>query len=129
MRRSLWTRTVSALFAVWLALVMGEAGFAHHHCPMHDGPMPPAAGVATGGQHGAHGSHDTPNGGEHHACTCLGACCVSNGAITLAAGPEIPAVAVGLPSATIPGAASIATPAARALFTLPFANGPPTAIA
>jgi hypothetical protein len=126
MRRSPWSRLLSALFAVWLALVMGEAGFVHHHCPMHDGPL---AATATGGMagHVGHGNGGAPNGG-HHACTCIGACNASS-AVTLAPTPALPIPEVVLIEAATPDGWPRAVPAARADFSLPFANGPPPAIA
>ncbi|MFL5561555.1 MAG: hypothetical protein ACJ79K_08780 [Gemmatimonadaceae bacterium] len=96
---------------------------------MHDGPTPGAAATVEGGAHAAHGSHQAPNGGTPHCCTCLGACCASSGAVTLAAAPELPAPVIGLPSPSVVGAPRVAAPAARPIHTLPFANGPPTAIA
>jgi hypothetical protein len=120
MRRSPWTRTLSAIFAVWLALVMGEAGFVHHHCPMHDGP---AAAAATTGMmdHAGHGG--PPNGG-HHACTCIGACNASS-AVTLVPATELPIPELVLVAAATPERPSDTAPASRADFSLPFANGPP----
>lgn len=126
MRRSPWTRLLSALFAVWLALVMGEAGFVHHHCPMHDGPLAATAAGDMAG-HAAHGGDGAPNGG-HHACTCIGACNASS-AVTLAPTAELPTPAVVLIEASAPDRSPRSVPAARAHFSLPFANGPPAAIA
>src|SRR6476646_4341497 len=133
MRRSPWNRTLAAIFAVWLALVMGDAGFAHHHCPMHDGPTPAAgsgghAGGHVGG-HAAHGNHDAPASGGHHACTCIGACSASSGAVALAEAPELPAAVVGDVGVAARDRDEMRAPSARAPFTLPFANGPPQRIA
>jgi hypothetical protein len=119
MRRSSWTRIFSAIFAVWLALVMGEAGFIHHRCPMHDGPAPSAAGAMAA--HAGHG--DVPNGG-HHACTCIGACNASS-AVTLVRATELPIPDVVLVAAAAPERPSDTAPAPRADFSLPFPNGPP----
>jgi hypothetical protein len=126
MRRSPWTRILSAFFAVWLALVMGEAGVVHHHCPMHDGPAPGIAGGDMAG-HAAHGGQGAPNGG-HHACTCLGACSATS-AVTLVDTVGVPIPALVLAAAAAPDSAVRTAPAARAHFSLPFANGPPPAIA
>ena len=120
MRHSPWTRILSAIFAVWLALVMGEAGFVHHHCPMHDGPAAAAAGAPMM-DHTGH--RVAPNGG-HHACTCIGDCSASS-AVTLAPAAELPIPDVLLVAAATPDRPSDTAPASRADFSLPFANGPP----
>jgi hypothetical protein len=127
MRRSPLTRFLSALFAVWLALVMGDAGLVGHHCPMHDGTLAAAGSMDLHGGHAGHGDHGAPNGG-HHACTCLGACSASS-EVTLAGPVEVPVPAALLVTTAAPDAPGAATPVARAHFSLPFANGPPAAIA
>ena len=133
MRRSRWTRTLAAIFAVWLALVLGDAGFAHHHCPMHDGPVPTAMG--TSGSHAAHmahgdqGDHGAPAPNGHHGCTCIGACSASSGAIALVAPPELPAATITDVADTGASSDRQVAPAQRPPFTLPFANGPPQRIA
>jgi len=122
MRRSPWSRILSALFAAWLALVMGEASVVHHHCPMHDGPAPAAASGEMGG-HAGHGGGGAPNGG-HHACTCIGACNASS-AVTLTRPAELPMPDVVVFAASAPERPTDSAPTARADFSLPFANGPP----
>jgi DUF2946 family protein len=135
MRRSLWNRTLSAIFAVWLALVMGETSVVHHHCPMHDGPLP-ASGLAHGthdghaghAAHGEHDDHDGSTGHGHHVCTCIGACSASSGAIALSEPVEFPAAVIAFVE-TAGGADHESRPTQHPSFTLPFANGPPGAIA
>jgi hypothetical protein len=141
MHRSLWNRTLSAIFAVWLALAMGDAGFAHPHCPMHDGPLPAApsgSGMHTGGHasHGEHGApghgapeHGAPENGGHHLCTCIGACSASAGAAAIAEPAELPAAVIAFVSGATPERDETRAPAGRAPFSLPFANGPPRRIA
>lgn len=131
MRHSRWNRTLAAIFAVWLALVMGDTGFAHHHCPMHDGPMPAAAsgsGAHAGG-HASHRDHDAPASGGHHACTCIGACSASSGTVAVAEAVELPAPVVACIAVATPERDDVRAPSARAPFTLPFANGPPQRVA
>ena len=131
MRRSLWNRTLSALFAVWIALALGDAAFTHPHCPMHDGPQPsatPGSGAHMGG-HGSHSDRGAPEPGGHHLCTCIGACSASTGAIALVAPAELPTVVIAFVGGAAPARGEISPPAARAPFTLPFANGPPRRIA
>lgn len=131
MRRPLWTRTLSAIFAIWLALALGDAGFAHPHCPMHDGPVPSAASGSSGhqGGHAAHGDHGAPEPGSHHLCTCIGACSASSGAIAPAEPTELPTAVIAFVSRATPDRGEILAPASRPPFTLPFANGPPHRIA
>jgi hypothetical protein len=132
MRRSLSNRTLSAIFAVWLALVMGDAGFAHRHCSMHDAPLP-AAGSGHGAAHaGGHASHDgsrAPSSSGHHHCTCIGACSASSGAVARAEPAELPAAVIVFTAAATADSSEVRAPSARAPFTLPFANGPPRRIA
>lgn len=127
MRRSLLTRSLSALFAVWLALMMGDAGLVGHHCPTHDGAVAAAGAMDAHVGHATHGGHDAPNGG-HHRCTCLGACSASS-SVTLAGPVDVPVPMVVLFTAAAVDAPPASAPVARADFTLPFANGPPPAIA
>jgi len=135
MRRSAWNRTLSAIFAIWLALVMGDAGFAHHHCPMHDGPMPsamPGGGMHGGGHAVGHPSHDedgapSPNG--QHLCTCIGACTASSGAAALTEPAELPAARIAYVATMAPEHGESQSHPVRPPFSLPFANGPPQRIA
>lgn len=131
MRRSRWNRTLSAIFAVWLAFASGDAGFAHHHCPMHDGPVPAAAsaGGVHGGAHASHGEHGAPQPGGHHLCTCIGTCSASSGAVALAEPAALPTALVSFVRGAPPAGGERSAPAPRAPFTLPFANGPPLPIA
>jgi len=134
MRRSLWNRTLSAIFAVWLALVLGDAGFAHHHCSMHDGPLPAVSGSGMHGGahadgHASHDGHGTPSSSGHHLCTCIGACSASSGAVALAEPTELPAAVIAYVASAATDHSEIRVPSARAPFLLPFANGPPRRIA
>lgn len=138
MRRAFWPRPLAALFAVWLALVMGDVGFVHPHCAMHDGPVPTAGAArdvhrahdAPG--HGAlgHGDSDTPPAGHgDHACSCLGACTASSGAATIGRAPELPQAITATAETVTPAGEALTRAPDRAPFVLPFANGPPPAIA
>lgn len=123
---------MSAIFAVWLALVMGEASFVHHRCPMHDGPLPPApangdAHASTG--HSAHHGHGGSTGHGHHVCTCIGACSASGGDVALTQPAELPTVVIAFVATPAPRAAGEPGIPRHPPFTLPFANGPPGAIA
>jgi len=137
MRRSLWNRTLSAIFAVWLALVMGEAPFVHHHCPMHDGPLPVNAdthgsahrGHGGDGELGEHAGHDGPTSHGHHVCTCIGECSASGGAVALTEPAELPVAVIALVETPTAGHRNEPRRGQRPSFTLPFANGPPRAIA
>src|SRR5690349_9357768 len=88
MQRSLFTRIVLAVFALWFAVFTAEP-MALHTCPVHDG-----SGVASHGDHAASASTHRMAGMEHsvsesgggsqepapgHAsakvCQCPGSCC------------------------------------------------------
>ena len=135
MHRSRCSRILSAIFAIWLALVMGDAGVAHHHCPMHDGPMPSAmsgGGMHSGGHAAGHASHgeDGPRSPDgQHLCTCIGACAASTGVAAIAEPTELPAASVTYAAVRAPERSEAEARPSRAAFTLPFANGPPQRIA
>jgi len=121
--------------AIWLVLVLGDAGFAHHHCPMHDGPMPSTMsgtgmhGAGHAGGHGSHGEDGTPSPGGQHLCTCIGACAASSGAVALAAPTDLAVDSVAEVAVAVPEHGESQAHPPRAPFTLPFANGPPLRIA
>ncbi|HEX8848861.1 MAG TPA: hypothetical protein VF761_04935 [Gemmatimonadaceae bacterium] len=131
MRRTPWTRLLAALMAVWLPVLLGEPGLLHHHCPMHDGTATAGASVTMHGAHAGHGDHDaSPESGaphgEHHACTCIGACSASGATATLPAPIAASLEPIGTAHVGVP--AEYATPARpRVPFALPFPNGPPVA--
>ena len=135
MPRSRWSRLLSAVFAVWLALVMGEAGFVHHRCPMHDGAMPgqtathAPAHMAHPASADADAGNGAPTNAGHHVCTCIGACNAACGALPLPTPGELALIvlrAAAAAPAISPTTAAAATPVP---FALPFANAPPRAIA
>ena len=135
MRRALWSRSLSAVFALWFAFLVAEPFAAMHECPMQGGVLAisqmsmPRMEMPTG----ARGADQTPSKRQnpshdagHPPCTCVGDC----------AG----AAAVGLPSeaASLAFAVQIVTPRdswiagdryvpAWAQHVLPFQNGPPRA--
>src|SRR5687768_7319271 len=104
MRRP-WSRALSALFALWFALLAVEPG-PLGSCPMHGGRVPAPADVAATVDVGPGDHHDIPVHDGHaaavperqddasHCCTCLGDCA---GSISGAALPARPA-ATGLRS-------------------------------
>ena len=114
---------------------MGDAGFAHHRCPMHDGPM--LSAMSGNGMHGAGHTGSQPSHGEdgapapvgQHLCTCIGACNASAGAAAVAEPTELPAASVAYVAVTAPERSEAEAHPSRAAFTLPFANGPPQRIA
>lgn len=80
MRRSPLFRSLSALLALWFALGLVESA-ALHVCPMHDGIGARAADAAMPAHGAAHAGEaqpsETPDHGEDHLCTCMGACGVA----------------------------------------------------
>ena len=120
------------MFALWLALVVGEAGFVHHDCPMHDGRLATASAhdhshVAATRAEQSHGSG--PAGDGHHVCTCIGACSAASGGIAVDAVPALPAERVARVAVAPAPDDPALLPLRRPPFALPFANGPPSAIA
>jgi hypothetical protein len=145
MLRAPWSRTLAAVFAVWLALVMGDAGFAHPHCAMHDGAVPATRAAAmhdpsvahdasahdmlAQGAH-AHGAPDAPPAGHgDHVCSCIGACAASGSAAAIGRAIELPQARVAGFDAAAPRGDAVTRLPRRVPFALPYANGPPPAIA
>ena len=115
-------RLALAAVGLWATLMQVD-GPALHSCPMHDAPAAQHqqhSGASTAHQH----ESNTPQ--EHHACSCLGQCCIAN-SVALPT-PEFR----GVELATI--AQEVAEPRAHdaprsAARLLPFANGPPSVAA
>jgi len=140
MHRSLFTRIVSAVFALWFAVFTAEP-VALHTCPVHDGP-----GVASHGNHapsvtGHHmagmqhdgaasesvattGQENAPSHATNNICQCPGSCCsVVPFALRSFPGIDVPAE-LEFADSGLPAYESVAV--SRSLL-LPFANGPPDA--
>ena len=133
-------RSLSALFAVWLAFVVAEPA-SLHSCPMHGGHGAAAASLAARGlDTGAREHHAFTAEHEHGApepgapadrdgqryCNCLGECSTGG------TGAAIPGTAVQLIDVVVQQAPSALPPAATRVDSgtehlLPFANGPPRA--
>jgi hypothetical protein len=130
------TRPLTALFALWFAVMLGDPGLLHT-CAMHGGHgshgATPAATAAHDAPmaHGAHGAMhqsapaDAPRPDAAGPCTCIGHCC----AVTVAAPLPTPAT-IPVPVAVAQERHPLDAPAADAPAApdrrLPFANGPPT---
>ena len=129
--RSLPTRLLAALLALWLAVYTAEPA-ALHACPVHSGAAHGAtahAGAMHGAiDHGGTGAHDrAPASGDRHAparhCTCPDHCCAAGAC-------GLPSARVALDVATVRVETARRTELAlrvadRAPRLLPFANGPP----
>jgi hypothetical protein len=140
MLRGFWSRPAAALFAVWLALVMGDVGFVHPHCAMHDGALP---AHTTGAMNHGSGAHDAgaistqplgdrdapPTGHGPHLCSCVGACSATGGAEAIGGETELPQTRVTAREVAVPAANATWHVRPRAPFSLPFPHGPPSAIA
>jgi hypothetical protein len=137
LRRTWLERSLSALFAVWLAFIVAEPA-ALHSCPMHGGhgaaaiSRPGALGSGSAGKdHGqptAHHGHGAPTDDDsaQRYCSCLGQCSSAGpGAAVPAAPVLLTDVVMGEVRVAISAAATILPVAAEHL--LPFANGPPRA--
>jgi hypothetical protein len=128
----------AALFALWFAVVLGDAGMLHT-CAMHGGhgghgvtATPPLASSGHG-RHMAHGTQpaahqtapaDAPQPDAPAPCTCIGHCCAVTVAAPLPTVGTIP-VPVAVAEVRHPlDAPSVEAPAAPDR-RLPFSNGPP----
>ncbi|MEO7457880.1 MAG: hypothetical protein ABIY52_16610 [Gemmatimonadaceae bacterium] len=117
------SRPLSALFALWFALVLVDPGVLHA-CPMHGGVHATTATSTMSHEQASHAGHHGAPAHDTNLCSCVGQCS--------AAATTIP----------VPQAATFAVPAhvaqPLALFhepeddapaspglALPFANGPP----
>src|SRR5665213_394464 len=125
MRRSLWVRIVTAIWAVWLGTALAT--------PMAMHPMQMAGQMA--GMHGMPGMDQSagsdvptdhmPSHGSSNDCSCICNCCCVPPAIApsrVATGIETRLVA---PQLAVPVNADARGPAALPPYSLPFANGPP----
>jgi len=124
MRTSPLGRFLTACFGVWFAFAIAEPVLSMHECPVHDGILSSASGVAH------HGAHHTSQSQKHsqaaHQCNCLGECA----GCTAAAVPAAPADGtIGVATVTLdkPIAPDAGYRAAWAQHVLPFQNGPPAA--
>ena len=120
------SRPLSALFALWFALVLVDPGVLHA-CAMHGGGhgAPAVTAPAAQGDHGGH--HDaTPEKGSAAQCSCVGQCSVTPAVAPL---PHVPTFAV--PTHVAQATSLFAEPAEFVApapdVSLPFANGPPQA--
>jgi hypothetical protein len=137
LRQSWLERSLSALFAVWLAFIVAEPA-ALHSCPMHGGhgaaaiSRPGALGSGSAsrerGRPTAHHEHGAPadDDSAQRYCSCLGQCSSAGpGAAVPAAPVLLTDVVIGEVRIAI-SAGTLRHPVAAEHF-LPFANGPPRA--
>jgi hypothetical protein len=120
MRRSWMRRASAVLMVLWMSASLGERAVMDH-CPLHD---PLAAAAFEMAHHDAHAGH---GGHRHHQCCCLEQCAAAS------------FFALPLPITQVPEARTVITapvpivaravPRSRADTRLPFANGPPHALA
>jgi len=122
-------RAGAVALALWLSVSIAER-IVPDHCAQHD-PVGAAIDAMAHGMAGA--AMDAPHhgtgapGAAHHHCTCLEECCAAAPALLARAGAAafIPAAARTL----APAAGALRIPDARPDTRLPFANGPPHALA
>lgn len=128
MRRNALTRITTVLYAVWLVVALGVQ--TAQPCPTHDasfaGTHAVMAGMAMESGAAQAPAHGAPHGAMHHACTCVGCCCVTAIDLGSARTVRVPASRIVAAMHGAPGGACL-TPASRAARLLPFANGPPGA--
>lgn len=133
MRRKAWFRSLAALLAIWLPLIVGEPGVAHA-CPTHGAAATASTVSSHHGAHGAgnprhgaasHGSasqHGSPTHG-HHDCSCISCCVGSAAAPAPAPAPTTTfVVAVHAADATYSPAP---LPRSTAEYSRPYTTGPP----
>jgi len=130
------TRPLRAAVSALLGLVFltGLAGEAYgvHDCPHHHGDQPDPGAVHAGEDAGAALAVDRGTDAPLRAppegpCTCLGSCHAAAAALNAASPPVLP---VALET-DLAGALPAVDDRTRrpAAYLLPFANGPPTAVA
>ncbi len=148
MRRSLWSRILTAVVGLWLVLELGDPGMLHLAAMSVGAPMTHGmagmthdmAGMShdmAGMSHdmgpsakGNHGDHDAPNGGapEQTTCPCVAGGCVTATAIALVdAAPRITfADALAMtPAAERVTVSLLPRPGPR--YSRPYTTGPPRA--
>jgi hypothetical protein len=131
--RPVWFRALISIWGLWLSAALSEAP-GLHACPVHGGHGAHAAQTAAlehSGHmgHMAHGSQPSaPTDQSHHdpaGCTCLGLCCCAATVATPASSIELAdAIVVDTPQVRH---ADVTSPVVQRAYSLPFANGPPTA--
>lgn len=140
MRRSWWSRSFAAIFAVWFAFLVAEPLTVMHQCPMHDGVMAmqnvgdvgPMHHVDMHGsahhgsathEHSVPGSHD-PAHHTGHQCTCIGDCA---GVATVGLPVQRAAFILAIETAATrdTGLPDYAYIPVAIQHLLPFQNGPP----
>ena len=127
MHRSVASRLVAALVAVWFTINMVEPAWLHA-CPVHDGIVIASTAdhhAAESGSMAHHGtSHDeTPSPNTAHLCQCLGACT----AAAMMAAPVSSQIVTNVARVAAPGLPDYFRPVFERAYELPFANGPPRA--
>lgn len=130
------TRPLRAVVSALLGLVFlsGLAGEAYgvHDCPHHHGDAPDRGAVHAGEAAGAapavdRGTDEPLQAPPEGPCTCLGSCHAAAAALNAASPPVLPAA----PETDLAAPRPAVDDRTRRLaaYLLPFANGPPTAIA
>jgi len=121
-RRSLWSRSIIAIWSLWLGVVLA-APQALRPCPLHGdhaAHMSEAAAHVAGHSHGG-----APADHSKQPCTCLGACCCANAvAVPQLDVADLPTTDVAFVRVAIPAAPAQA-PFVAPEYSHPFANGPP----
>jgi hypothetical protein len=131
MHRTWWSRTFSAVIAVWLAFSLTEPAVGHA-CPVHSvgsGAHSPAHASDAAAHHaGLHAAAAPAEQGSHNAkrCTCLGHCC-SISPVGFAA-PPVELTMLGAPALRDSGLPPYEYVAVAAEHILPFQNGPPAVL-
>lgn len=131
--RPAWFRAILSIWAIWLSAALAEApGF--HACPVHGGHAAHAGNTGVGEHlsHAAHMAHGSPSSAptdqSHHdpaSCTCLGLCCCAATVAAPASSIELAdAILVDSPAVRY---GNVASPLVHRAYSIPFANGPPTA--
>ncbi|HVX42225.1 MAG TPA: hypothetical protein VHB25_21870 [Gemmatimonadaceae bacterium] len=135
MRRPVWYRALTAIWALWFAVALIEpAGI--HQCPVHGAAgadmagMGAMAGMANMDMAGMSMAHDqTPPG--HQSQHPLHCCCLSTGCSAPAFVPSAPSGELAdriVARSHEPSFADVPSPLIDRAHALPFANGPPASV-
>ena len=127
MRRPLWMRVVTAMWAVWLGVALSQPMALHPCATQSSAQMANMPGM--GGASGADlAHHGTPSHDAGKCCMCLRDCCCAPPVLAPShSTADVPTARAAVHEAVV-HACDTRGPAIAAPHSLPFANGPPASL-